>query len=86
MADERAIGVEVGRQDGHQRLVMENHQRMIGKPVAVIVHVVAGKKEGRVLGRVYKGVPLQLAAGSVSLNRECPGVVVFWRHAGMDVF
>jgi hypothetical protein len=42
---------------------------MVGEPVAVIVHVGAGKKEGRVLGCAHEGVLLQLATGGVWLHR-----------------
>ena len=86
MADECAVGVKVRRQYGNQRLVVENHQRMVGEPVAVIVHVIAGEKESRVLGCAHECVPLQLATGGVSLNREYSGVVVFWCRAGMVAF
>ncbi|MGD1088561.1 MAG: hypothetical protein ABR955_07520 [Verrucomicrobiota bacterium] len=80
MADQLAIGCEVGWQEGDQFLAAENHQRMVGKSGAVIVHVIAEKKEGRVLRGIDEAVPLLPAIFRVSLDRKFLKVGIHWHR------
>src|ERR1035438_9604198 len=56
-------------------LTPENHQRIVGKPVAVIVHVITAEKERRVFRCIQKCVPFLLAIRGVALDGKCCRVI-----------
>ena len=68
MTGQGAVRSEIGRQQGHQPVLVKNHQGMIREPVAVIVHVVTSEKEGGILAGADKLVPITLVIRRVTFD------------------
>ena len=72
------VSVLIGREQGIELVVAENHERVVMESVAVIIHVRTVEKEGGLLGLRHKLVPsFTVGGGSVSLDRyhDCPFLV-----------